>query len=211
MSAYIMGGYERPMIKQESVTSHPVVKAGLSTMIAFGLMTGTGGLADANYLVKRQARGYQFTQFDGIPNNSASAVRSSADNLARIRDVLKPTVSELANIFGVSRQTIYNWQAGELPSAENASRLEDLARVADMFAAEGVSSSAQILRRTVSGGNSLLDIVRDGGIAHEAARALVQVARRETEQRKTLASRLAGRKKPDLPVDYGTPMLDERA
>lgn len=199
MSNYMMGSYARPI---------------WSSVIAFGLMVGTGGLPDANYVIKRQARGYQFDQFDkldSIPVDSASTARSAADDLTRIRDVLKPTVSELANVFGVSRQTIYNWQAGEQPSAENASRLEDLASVADMFAAEGVSASSQLLRRKVSAGKSLLDIVRDGGVAHDVARALIQVVRRENEQQKTLAARLVGRRTPNLPDEFGTPMLDERA
>lgn len=185
-----------------------------SSVIVCGLMVGTGGLSDANYVVKRQARGYPFALFgklDSLPIESVSTARSAADDLSRIRDVLNPTVSELANAFAVSRQTIYNWQAGEQPLAENVTRLKDLASVADMFASEGVSASSQLLRRKISAGKSLLDIVREGEGVHDAARTLLQVVRRENEQQKTLAARLAGRRAPNLPDEFGTPMLDERA
>mgnify|MGYP003326755929 CR=1 FL=1 len=139
-------------------------------------------------------------------------VRTSAENLARIREILKPTITELANLFGVSRQAVYDWQAGKPLAQENAAKLEDLAKAADVLAATGIDGSSQLLRRNIAGSKSLLDVVREGGSATSAAQMLAQTLVREAKQRERLALRLAGRAKPNVPHDdYGVPMLDERS
>ena len=139
-------------------------------------------------------------------------VRTSAENLARIREILKPTITELANLFGVSLQAVYDWQAGKPLAQENAAKLEDLAKAADVLAATGIDGSSQLLRRNIAGSKSLLDVVREGGSATSAAQMLAQTLVREAKQRERLALRLAGRAKPNVPHDdYGVPMLDERS
>ena len=139
-------------------------------------------------------------------------VRTPAENLARIREILKPTITELAHLFGVSRQAVYDWQAGKPTAAENAAKLDDLAKAADALALSGIEGSSKMLRRKIAGGKSLLDVVREGGSAASAAQALAQTLGREAKQREQLALRLAGRTKPNVPHDeYGVPMLDERS
>ncbi len=90
-------------------------------------------------------------------------MRKTAENLARIREILKPTITELAQLFGVSRQAVYDWQAGKPTAAENAAKLDDLAKAADALALSGIEGSSQLLRRKIAGGKSLLDVVREGG------------------------------------------------
>lgn len=134
-------------------------------------------------------------------------VRTSAENLARIREILKPTITELANLFGVSRQAVYDWQAGKPLAQENAAKLDDLAKAADALAATGIDGSSQLLRRKIAGSKSLLDVVRQGGSATSAAQVLAQTLVREAKQREQLALRLAGRAKPNVPHDdYGVPI-----
>ena len=62
-------------------------------------------------------------------------LRGPEGDLAQIRAVFKPSISDIAGIFGVSRQSVYNWIAGEKPSQESVERLDDLARAADLFLA----------------------------------------------------------------------------
>ena len=117
---------------------------------------------------------------------------------------------DLAHALGVSRQAVYDWQSGKQIAAENAARLPDLARAADVFAAEGLTASAGLLRRPIASGKRLFDIAREGGSAEEAAQKLIQMVRRELRQRQMLAGRLENRKRPSVPLDrYGVPMLDE--
>lgn len=181
------------------------------------LLAGTGGYTTADYLTKRSDHGYKFIQFQNAPSAVELAaqedvVRTSAENLARIREILKPTITELANLFGVSRQAVYDWQAGKPTAPENAAKLDDLANAADTLAATGIVRSSQLLRRKIAGSKSLLDVVREGGSAISAAQVLAQMLVREAKQRERLALRLVGRTKPNVPHDdYGVPMLHERS
>ena len=144
--------------------------------------------------------------------NYDNYMRKTAENLARIGEILKPTIAELAHLFGVSRQAVYDWQAGKPTTAENAAKIDDLAKAADVLALSGIEGFSQLLRRKIAGGKSLLDVVREGGSAASAAQTLAQTLGREAKQREQLALRLAGRAKPNVPHDeYGVPMLDERS
>lgn len=190
---------------------------GLTPYLMCALLAGTGGYTTADYFAKRNDHGYKFVQFEGLPPATGIAaqediVRTPAENLARIREILKPTITELAHLFGVSRQAVYDWQAGKLTAPENAAKLDDLAKAADALALTGIEGSSQLLRRKIAGGKSLLDVVREGGSAASAAQVLAQTLGREAKQRERLALRLAGRAKPNVPHDdYGVPMLDERS
>ena len=150
-------------------------------------------------------RGYEQGKADAIKKmyleSLLAHVRTSAENLARIREILKPTITELANLFGVSRQAVYDWQAGKPLAQENAAKLDDLAKAADALAATGIDGSSQLLRRKIAGSKSLLDVVREGGSATSAAQVLAQTLVREAKQRERLALRLAGRAKPNVPHD----------
>lgn len=182
-----------------------------ATVIAFASLAGTGGVSDSNFLAKRKSIGYGVGYFHGLDTEAADAARSAAGNLARIRGILKPAVSDLATLFSVTRQTIYNWQGGEQPKDEHLAKLEDLAKAADIIAAEGLANPSQLLKRKISNGKNLLDIIRAGGSASEAAQKLVQTVRREEQQRKMLADRSAGRKRPIIsPADFGVPSFTEQ-
>jgi hypothetical protein len=191
----------------------PVVLGLLASLPVFGFQVGTGGAATIDYLKTRGSRGYALVACE--PDRDAPAtslVANPADDLERIRRVLRPSVTDLAKALGVSRQAIYDWQAGRPIAAENASRLLDIACAADLLAREGLQATAQVMRRPITNGKNLFDIVRDGGSAEAAARTLIDIVRRELRQRESLKSRLAKRARPTREDfrDLGTPMLDEK-
>jgi len=131
------------------------------------------------------------------------------ENLAQIREVLQVSVTEIANLFGVSRQAIYDWQAGKGISSEHAEKLEMLAKATTILAPAGVPVS-QLLRRRLPGGKTFLEIVKDGDSAELAALKLLDLAKRDLEQRQRLEARLSGRKRPSIDRgDMGLPMLSE--
>ena len=176
----------------------------IGAMIAF--QAGTGGAQTADYYRQRGPKGYSFVPYGDLnpPRDPAPEVRTPLDDLARIRGVLKPSVTDLAGALGVSRQAIYDWQSGKAISSENARRLAGFARAADVLSTEGVAASPRLLQRKVQSGNSLLDIARQGGSLEEAARVLASIIQREAKQRQVLAARLAGRRRPlDPDEDYG--------
>lgn len=184
---------------------------GVIGLTAIALQVGTGGAQTAEYYRQRGAKGYAFVAYDPAPPiEDLANPRTPVEALSHIRAVLRPAITDLAHALRVSRQAIYDWQRGKPISAENAIRLADLARAADLFAAEGMTASAQLLRRPITSGKSLFDIAREGGSAEDAARKLIDLVRREVRQRQLLQERLANRKRTSTPSDsYGIPMLDE--
>ena len=181
-------------------------------------VAGTMGLVTPQSLEQRTATTnapvhYETDKADAIFAAQSIALEPTpAQALARIREVLKPAVLELANLFGVSRQAVYAWQDGARPAPEAAARLAMLTRAADVFATAGVAADTQTLRRKVAGGGTVLDAVLTGGDAVQVARSLVQTLQREAVQRERLTKQFAGRKRgPAAADDYGTPAVAEGA
>jgi hypothetical protein len=112
----------------------------------------------------------------------------------------------------VSRQAIYDWQAGKPISPENAARLSELARAADLFAAEGLRGTSEALRRPIKNGKNFFQFIEEGIPADVAARSLIDIVRTEFRQREALRNRLATRKRPSREAfgELGAPMLDEK-
>jgi transcriptional regulator with XRE-family HTH domain len=180
----------------------------------FGLQVGTGGAATADYLKTKGDKGYQSPWFDlGREAHSLPEVKATpTENLAHIRSVLRPSVTDLARALGVSRQAIYDWQAGRPIAVDNVARIEEISRAANLFAREGLQATAHMMRRPIRSGQNFFEIVRNGGSAEAAAGLLIGIVRRELKEREKLESRLADRPEPNQEDyrDLGAPMLDEK-
>jgi transcriptional regulator with XRE-family HTH domain len=173
---------------------------------------GTAGSRYIQANLNRQSQDSLSSHLKVNIENSVVVPRTTAEDLIRVRSILKPTVSELAKVFGVSRQAIYNWQSGEDPQPIYADKIKDLASAADVIAAESVTLNGLILKRKISNGKTLFEIATNGGSSKEAAQMLVKILRKESEQRKLLASRLQTRAKPTInSYDIGIPLINERA
>ena len=184
--------------------------AAAAAAVAVAFLAGTGGIASPSFFNARQDKGYAFVQLRPSEQNLLRHLRGTQEDLAQLRAVFKPSISEIAAVFGVSRQSIYNWIAGERPSQESVERLDDLARAADLFLADGLAGSSYLFRRKLETGKTLMETVREGGSAQDAARSLLQIAQKETSQREALQRRLANRTA--APLDHseiGSPMLNE--
>lgn len=179
--------------------------------IALTLQPGTGGLQTLEYYKARDGMGYPPVRSELDPQRLAEpAIRNPIEDLAHIRAFLRPAVADLANALGVSREALYDWQAGKPVAADNAARLADIGRAADVLAAQGLLASAQLIRRPIRSGLTLLDIVRDGGSAEQEAGVLAGLVRRELRQRDKLATRLFSRPRQTGGVEeLGAPVLDE--
>lgn len=136
----------------------------------------------------------------------------SASQLALIRQVFNISMLELANLFGVSRQALYGWQAGAQPLPTPASRLAALAKYAAVLADAGVPADARTLRRKVARGQTLADTVIAGEAVEQFALSMVETLNREAAQRQRLQTRLANRQQDwSSAADFGSPVLDEGA
>jgi transcriptional regulator with XRE-family HTH domain len=210
-----ISGFPEPGVPRSNKASVSafIARQGSAAVLAF--LVGTGGLATADYIAGRDQRGYRFEGIEyrgsapGIRRTQLD-LRSPADNLARVREVFVPSVTDLASLFNVSRQTIYNWQSGETIAPENADRLERLARAADHLAEHGLGQKLSVLRRRISNGKNFFELVKSGADADFVARTLVNTIEREFDQRRRLNARLGNRsRKPVDPADLGAPHLDE--
>jgi len=178
-------------------------------------VAGTFGLLSPTYLLASSATAnWNINQIE-IGNTRASTTdgaSATAADIARIRAIMKISVSELARVFGVSRQAVHEWIKGGTLSPRNAQRLSELTQVADMFLESGIEVTPQMLRRKVGDGMSILESVKEDGKVVDQARTLLDTLTRESQQRQRLAARLAGRQKPALsPDDFGAPHLRDDA
>jgi transcriptional regulator with XRE-family HTH domain len=180
--------------------------------ITGAFVAGTLGLLTPDYFAQRGATSnWPFSLVSNERTVLGNVQNSIAQAIFRIREIFKLTITELAALSGVSRQTVYDWQSGKGITVVHADRLEELSKAADLFADSGLSISPRILRRKLTSGKTLFDVIRDGEPAEEATRSLIQMLRREGEQRRSLDARLANRKRPPInQADLGIPMLDEQ-
>lgn len=135
----------------------------------------------------------------------AVRVRKPNENLARIREVFSPSISDLANTFGVTRQSIYNWLNGESVTADNAAKLEELAQAADILMHEGVEVTPSLMKRKFANGKSLFQVSQSGEPVRAAAQLLVQIYRSESIQRERMKALFANRAKTPATADFDLP------
>jgi transcriptional regulator with XRE-family HTH domain len=167
------------------------------TCIGTGGELSIGHLQHSTLQAQHMAPAFEVAEVD--------AVRTPAENLARIREVLNPAISDLATTFGVSRQSVYNWLNGDTVAEENAAKLQDLAQAADVLAHEGVAVNAALLKRKFSNGQTLMQVAQAGGAARDAALMLVQIHKREAAQRERMNARFANRAKTPASADFDLP------
>lgn len=179
------------------------------------LLVGTGGVMTPGFVEARESRGYplqciQYAERSTPSSNRTSKVRTSAENLAFVRDSFKAPMTELAAFFGVSRQAVYNWQAGEPISAQNEELLRQAVEAATVLHREGIAA-AGLIKRKLPGGATLFERLRHGESGRDAAKALVSMISKESRQREIVTQRLKGRSHAAIDVaDAGTSHLGER-
>lgn len=175
---------------------------------------GTSGLLSPNYLHASAATSNwninQISEAHEQSENFIDTIRNSAQDVAHIRAVAKISISELSRVFGVSRQAVHEWIKGATLSHQNAQRLSALAQAIDVFLEFGVEITPQTFRRKVAGGPSIFEAAKEDKNVIELAKTLVVTLVRESQQRKLLAARLAGRSTPSASdIEFGTPHLKE--
>lgn len=204
------GGWVTDRPTGTGVTSSLVKLVGWMTAAGAALTCiGTGGELSREHLHRSTQHVQQWAP--AVHVTEVEVARSPSEDLSRIREILKPAVSDLATTLGVSRQSVYNWLNGDPVADENAAKLQDLAHAADVLAGEGVLVNAALLKRKFANGRTLMQVAQAGESAREAALLLVQVQKREAAQRERLSARFANRAKTPASADFDLPTAEDRA
>ncbi len=89
--------------------------------------------------------------------------RTPAEHIANIRSVFNPSISDLANLFDISRQAVYKWLSYKsTPDQEKLKQLIELSHIADKFRNAEIFRSDSVLKMKAFNGLSLLDILKSG-------------------------------------------------
>lgn len=170
-------------------------------------VVGTGGVASAQFV--REAFGYQ--PYEVLEQPQVVEDAPYAKLMGQVKSGFGRTMSRLPEVFGVSRQTLYNWLEGETPKAVHQERLRQLAEAAKVFADLGVKPTTPMLDRPVAQGKSFLQLMATGAKGQEAAKKLIRIVQRGADSRAKLDALLEGRKAKLSASDIGAPALDEDA
>lgn len=204
------GGWVTDRPTGTGVTSSLVRWVGWMTAAGAALTSiGTGGELSLEHLHRNTQHVQQWAPT--VQVTEAEVVRAPSEDLSRIREVLKPAISDLAATFGVSRQSVYNWLNGDPVADENAAKLQDLAQAADILAHEVVLGNAALFKRKFANGRTLMQVAQAGESARDAALVLVQIHKRETAQRERVNTRFSNRAKTPASSDFDLPSANDRA
>lgn len=171
--------------------------------------SGTGGLEGVAFYRARQ--GYKCFEIIRIEEKEVGkAYAPFADLMREVKTGFGRTMAHLPAVFGVSRQTLYNWQSGETPKEQHQGKVIELAAAARVFIETGFKPTPLALERTVANGKSLLQLLSEGASGTNTARRLVRIVQRGNESRKKLDALLGDREPTPLQVsDMGAPSLSE--
>jgi transcriptional regulator with XRE-family HTH domain len=188
---------------------------GSAVFVAFAV--GTGGYSTPQCFISRSSKGYSEERIVTAQSVNAVATRneglaapSQAKDLKLIRDYFKPSVAQLAASLGVERQTIYNWQAGKGVTDERREVIRELASACSKLVEIGIAAGDDILRRKISNGQTLLQLIASGTPAGEAVVLANSIIEVEKNERQFLAEHLRRRVMGTIDTtDSGKPHLNE--
>jgi transcriptional regulator with XRE-family HTH domain len=171
--------------------------------------SGTGGIEDVRFVMSRQ--GYSpFVILKVQQTATQGTYAPYTDLMKEVKAGFGRTISYLPAVFGVSRQTLYNWLNGETPKGQHQDKLVQLAAAARVFIESGFKPTALSLERTVAQGKSFVELIGQGADGRETAERLVRIEKRGAAARDKIDALLGDRtlSRPDV-VDMGRPAINE--
>ncbi len=168
---------------------------------------GTGGIEGRQFF-SSSPNGYLprciTIQELNVPEVSFAALMGS------IKIGFERVMSHLPSIFGVSRQTLYNWLNGETPKEQHQEKIRQLAKAALVFTDAGFKPTPVMLDRTIVNGQSFIDLLNHNADGTESANKLMRIVNGGAQERAKLDQILGNRKpKPLNASDIGRPSFNE--
>lgn len=164
---------------------------GAAVVTLIGALAGTGGDISVERIRKYPGTGSALrTSRD---SQAAQREHGLATELKLIRKALRLSVAETAQLFGVSRPTIYSWQNGNPLNLENAEQLYAIVNAITPHLPLLETQVGRVAHRAIEGRTTLLRSLAAGRNADQAMSQLVELLAREATQREQLARRLQDR------------------
>lgn len=154
--------------------------------------TGTGGIEDVQFVLSRQ--GYSPIAILRIkPRTTQEIFAPFTDLMMQVKAGFGRNITHLPAVFGVSRQTLYNWINGEIPKQQHQEKIEQLAIAAQVFTNAGFKPNPLSLNRIVNHGKSFLELIEQGGNGKATAERLIRIEKRGVIAREKLNALLGNR------------------
>ncbi|WP_162406761.1 hypothetical protein [Pseudoxanthomonas jiangsuensis] len=152
---------------------------------------GTAGTPTENFCAQRLINGATY-QLVRLASQTHVIVALPQSDIETLITLMKPSMSQLAAAFGVSRQRIYDWRNGEGMSVANTEQMAALLVAARMLS-ERSSAIGKLANRRLVGGNTFWDVIATGVSPVEAANAALRTIERDEDERAALKRSLASR------------------
>ncbi len=167
--------------------------ASLVLLLSMGAMvSGTAGtcqIAETNPPEIRQFR-FPVQEAPSVAARRKERAPSTANSLAQIRDVFGLKMSELSQIFGVSRRAAYDWLEGAIPKPEITAKIYQLTTLATRFSNAGVPNVRHFIHRPILGERTLFELLKAGENLDRAIEIVRVTAIEEASARKPVGRRV---------------------
>lgn len=158
--------------------------------IALIANVGTGGLRTEGFYIQKNGYG---TYLIKKAVSSYSNNNRAADLVQEIQEVFGRSMSRLTEVFGVSRQTLYNWRSGEEPKERHYIKLQQLSLAAKTFKGSGFELTVGMLDRKIHEGKTLIALIKEGASGSFAAEKLMLATLMANKPQERLKAILGGR------------------
>ncbi len=162
----------------------------LQASVLMVLLAGTGGDINASCLPRASTGADAPSLARPI---TAPPRRDQVIHLHTIRSALRLSVTEMAQLFAVTRPTIYSWQSGNAISPAHAHQVRKLADALEPHLALFETQIGRIAQRAIDGRTTLLQMLSKGAEPDLAFGHLATILNEETAQSERLSMRLRGR------------------
>lgn len=159
-----------------------------------GLVAGTGNTYDAAKVDKwkdfvqpmvgfKLLSGSDFHQDSSLEYSDIVDVRTVAQHLANVKEILSPSMSSLASDLDISRQALYKWLSGENKpeDIDKINYIKALSSIADTFRNEGVTDAPHLFKMKAFNGKNINDVLKAHGDWAGALKLLVRESKAISE------------------------------
>ncbi|MEW5250739.1 hypothetical protein [Microbulbifer discodermiae] len=147
------------------------------TVIDYDL-EGTGSNYDLQYYDDLFVEYIQHRIGVEIVGSTRPDVRTTAQHLTNIRGVFNLPMTELGDLFKVSRQSVYKWLRGTEPDIQKSDQIHSLSQIADQFKTSGVMRAGAVFKIKVFGEKSLYQLFKDSSLRPQDVSKVISEARR---------------------------------